>query len=105
MGGREQQQQTQYQAVLSLSADGVDSQRRRLLHRISSCCLSLTGSVFEATLEPGGYSFLFFLFLSSTSFLRIPNRGNKKKGATGVPMFSLHEGSGLLLLSLLAGLQ
>lgn len=64
------------------------------------------GERFEATLEPKGYSSIFF-FIYPKFFSHIFHgfRSGKIKGVSGVQMFSLHEGSGLLLLLLLAGLQ
>lgn len=111
MGGREQ---LQYQAQLSLS---TDTQRRRLLHASDTVSpaaapLILSRKAFSRALLIQRDILIFFylftniyIFFLYFFFLTDSEAEGNKKGVSGAPMFSLHEGSGLLLLLLAAGLQ
>lgn len=124
LDGREQQQ-PQYQAPLSLSTDRID-RGGGCLHAAAAAATAPAAA--PAFVVERGESFLFFshlsqtdiffftifYFFSSLCFLffvllrtRIPTLavGLGIKASRGVQMYSLHEGSGLFLLAVLAGLQ
>lgn len=123
LDGREQQQ-PQYQAPLSLSTDRID-RGGGCLHAAAAATAPAAAPAFVVE---RGESFLFFSHLSQTDiffftifyffsslcflfFVLLPTRiptlavGLGIKASRGVQMYSLHEGSGLFLLAVLAGLQ
>ena len=124
LDGREQQQ-PQYQAPLSLSTHRID-RGGGCLHAAAAATAPAAApafvverreSFFFVSLESDGYSFFspFFCFFFPRLFCvffsllltRIPTLavGLGIKASRGVQMYSLHEGSSLFLLAVLAGLQ
>lgn len=103
LDGREQQ--LQYQALLSFTADWITDRRAAVCRRRSRLCRTGTFFFLSPRLSRTDILFFFFFFELNTKDSSSGSRGRGLKRFACAPMYSLQAGSGPFLLAVLAGLQ